>query len=302
MRLLSEAFQAIAQWMLERRQWLTRYGALVAGIVLGGVVFWSSGLGTYLWHDGHQRPKPVVQTRPAVVPAPPTVKNLQREVTQGRLGTDSSVSKVPLRLLLIQTLPGRNVHSGQALLGVDRDHPQTYLAGAILENGARLDEIYPDHVVLVRGTHRTSVYLERPGTAAQSANADALVMVGGPPPPPVESPRLSHEPVTDFLRPVPVYENGVITGFQVYPGKQAALFNQWGLKAGDVVTALDGQPVSDADQLMDMLRGLTQGQALTATVQRNGAAVSLALDGADLERLANASAAPVLPPPGPVEP
>jgi S1-C subfamily serine protease len=138
--------------------------------------------------------------------------------------------------------------------------------------------------VLVKGSRHTSLYLELVGAPAESAAADALVMVGGPSPT-IESPHLSVETVTDYLRPVPVYRGGVINGFQVYPGRRAVLFGKGGLQRGDVITDLDGQPVSDADQLMDTLRGLMQGESLTATVQRGGATLSVTLDGADVEQL-----------------
>jgi general secretion pathway protein C len=217
------------------------------------------------------------------------------------LGTDASASTVPLRLQLIRTLPGQSIHTGQALLGVDRQHPQTYLAGAILENGARLEEIHRDHVVLVKGSHRVSLYVTAASTPESITQADALTLVGGPTPT-IQSPHLSLEPVTDFLRPVPVYRNGVIAGFQVYPGTRPSLFTKWGLQPGDVMTDLDGQPVSDADQLMDTLRSLLDGAALIATLQRAGAPVSIRLEGSDVEQLRTASNIAPGPPPGAANP
>jgi type II secretion system protein C len=142
--------------------------------------------------------------------------------------------------------------------------------------------------------------LEHPGVdPGKTASADVLAMVGAattvqaP-----DAPRLSVEPVTDYLRAVPTYQDSLITGFQLYPGKEAAPFKQWGLQPGDVLTALDGQPVSDADQLMQTLRGLSEGMpSIEATVQRNGVAVSVLLDGADVVRLAAASDSAALTPP-----
>jgi hypothetical protein len=278
---------------------VVRGGALAAGIVLGFVTLWSGGLDPRAWYEWLHRSKPSTENpRPMIVPVPATVKNVRHEDPGARLGTDSSASQIPLRLRLIRSMPGQSVHTGQAQLGVDRDHPQTYLAGAILENGAQLEEIYHDHVVLVKGSRRTSLYLEMRGIAAESGTTDELVLVGGPGPT-VESPHLSVEPVTDYLRSVPIYRNGVITGFQLYPGVRAAVFGKWGLQPGDVVVALDGQPLGDADQFMGILRGLMEGEALNATVQRNADTLFLTLDGAEVERLRTASASRVVPPPNP---
>jgi general secretion pathway protein C len=161
-----------------------------------------------------------------------------------------------------------------------------------------LDEIYRDHVVLVKGTRHTTLYIEGAGAPTDTGAGDALAMVGGVATN-VESPHLSVEPITDYLRPVPVYRDNVIAGFQVYPGARPALFSKWGLQPGDLMTELDGQPVADADQLMQMLSGLIDGQALAATVQRGAATLSVTLDGAEVERLQAASNRPL---PAPITP
>jgi type II secretion system protein C len=205
-----------------------------------------------------------------------------------------------LRLVLVRTEPGQNTHSGKAMLGVDREHPQTYLAGAILENGARIDEIYRDHVMLAKGTQHTALYIDHEVQSGQAGrNDNTLLLVGGSSPE-TPHPHYSAEPVTDFVRAVPVYHGEVIAGFQVYPGNRSAPFNKWGLKAGDVITDLDGQPLTDPDQVTQLLHGLLDGEALQATVKRDGGApFSTSLDGADVERVRTAStAAPPLPPPG----
>jgi general secretion pathway protein C len=160
------------------------------------------------------------------------------------------------------------------------------MAGAILENGARIEEIYRDHVVLAKGAQRTELYLEATGKAARvSSRGEAMLTVGGPPRK-IEEAHLSIEVITDYLRPVPVYANGIITGFQVYPGAQSAPFNQWGLKAGDIVTDLDGQPLTESDQAMGLFRSIADGEAMTAKVHRStGETVELTLDGRAIEQL-----------------
>jgi general secretion pathway protein C len=285
-----------------RNRWAVRGSALAVGILVGFLALWSGGLDLRGWSKWLHRDKPAPKNpRAAIVPVPATVKNVRHEDPKARLGTDSSASPIPLRLRLIRTVPGRSIHEGEALLGVDRDHPQTYMAGAILENGARLDEIYHDHIVLAKGTRHTSLYLDINGSETDAAPADTLAMVGGPASK-VESPHLSVEPITDYLRPVPIYRNGAISGFQLYPGIRTTVFNKWGLQPGDVMIALDGQPLGDADRFMDILRGLMEGEALTATVQRNADTLSLTLDGAEVERIRTANNSSPIPPRSPAMP
>jgi type II secretion system protein C len=195
----------------------------------------------------------------------------------------------PQRLHLVRTIPGQNVHAGQAFIGVDVKHPQTYLAGAILESGARIDEIYRDHVVLVKGLSRVMLYVDSAGGAGQGAReAEALLRVGGPAPE-IEEQHLSAAPLTDYVRSAPVYEGGVVTGFSVYPGARSGPFRSWGLKDGDVITALDGQPLSDPDQVQGLLSALMEGGSVTATVRRaGGESTEVALDGNSISQLEGA--------------
>jgi general secretion pathway protein C len=284
----------------DRRHRFWVRGAVVAGsAVFGFMLLWNAGVNVQdirAWF--HSAPKPAEANRTRVIPKAPTVASLHNAQPVGRMGTDSSASKTPLRLVLVRTEPGQNTHSGKAMVGVDREHPQTYLAGAILENGARIDEIYRDHVMLVKGGQHTPLYLDHEAASEPAVRKDsALLLVGG-----LGSgaphPHYSEEPVTDFVRPVPVYRAGVIAGFQVYPGNRPAPFNKWGLKAGDVITDLDGQPVTDPDQVLELLHGLLEGEALQATVRRDGGTpIAVSLDGTDVQRMhtASNSAPPTLP-------
>jgi membrane-associated protease RseP (regulator of RpoE activity) len=66
------------------------------------------------------------------------------------------------------------------------------------------------------------------------------------------------------------YDNGSCTGsHQTSPAKLA------GLRLGDVVTAIDGHPVTNFNQLTDEIRPLPAGTPVTVTVRRDGKLVNL---------------------------
>jgi membrane-associated protease RseP (regulator of RpoE activity) len=66
------------------------------------------------------------------------------------------------------------------------------------------------------------------------------------------------------------YDNGSCTGSHVpSPAKVA------GLRLGDVVTAVDGHPVTNFNQLTDTIRPLRPGTAVTITARRDGKLITL---------------------------
>lgn len=214
------------------------------------------------------------------LPASPRSNEVASEPPSILTGTDSSVSSTPLALLLVSTAPGRNAHEGTARLGTHRENPQTYAAGALLANGARLLEIHADHVVLERDDERTKLYV---GSAAK-AN-DRLAFVGGEsqapsqPPPPTYT-----EALTDYLRPSPLYDGTTLRGFQVYAGQRTGVFAQLGLQNGDVILSMNDQPLGDTRQAMESFSQLMLGVAMSATIERNGSRQRISLDGALITR------------------
>lgn len=206
-------------------------------------------------------------------------------------GNDSSISAVPLQLVLVRVQPGRRITEGSADIGVVRESPQTYLAGAVLENGARLAEIHTDYVLLQRGGHSARLYLDQPSTAKNVGNS-AMLEVGGvaqlPPPAKVTS----RETLTDYIRPSPIYDGESLVGYQVYPGSSGAAFAQMGLQPGDVIVDVNGAPLSDPAAAWAILRQLTEGTVLSATVKRHGALANVSLDGTLIARAEEAKQQP----------
>lgn len=188
---------------------------------------------------------------------------------------DSSLSPVPLPLFLVSVKPGRSIREGAAQIGVVRESPQTYQAGALLENGARLTEIHADYVLLERDGHTARLYLAdaRPG-----ATADKLAMVGGNERA-APAAITSREPLTAYIRGGPLFEGTRVVGLRVYAGSRPEPFFRMGLQQGDVITAIDGVAVEDLTSSWERLRGIVDGAVLTASVKRNSEVLQVRLDG-----------------------
>jgi type II secretion system protein C len=200
-----------------------------------------------------------------------------------RLGTDDFGSSSPRLLHLIEAHPGQNSREGTALIGTSIKNPQTYAVGSLMLNGARLVEIYPDHVVLRLAGRTESLYLEQ----VQPTRHSDLLLVGGRPTQanetlPATSEAHSAQSITDYIRPNPVFDGDRLRGVELFPGAHADAFARLGLSAGDVITAVNGVAVTDAGDVMSLLEQLTQGGGFEATVKRGGQMVQVNLTGASL--------------------
>jgi general secretion pathway protein C len=266
-----------------RGRWWIRWAAFAASAVIAAVVLLDVGLDPaklYAWLR-QPVPAPVRSSQNTPPPAPRVVLPEQKAIAPTLLaGNNSSLAKSQQHLILTGVVPGRNFKEGYAILGVTRENPQTYAAGALLANQARLTEIHPKYVVLERAGQSVRLYLEGSGPQlAGRAGQEGILSVGGeaPPTPTVVS---SAEPVTDYFRPTPVYDGERLVGYQVYPGSKTGVFAAIGLQAGDVITAIGGVPLSDPGQATDLFHQLVNGTVLTAAVTRKGRSEQLTLNGA----------------------
>lgn len=270
-----------------RARWI-RLASLGGAAVVAVVVLWAAGLPPSEWlarlHALVSSPPTVVTPQIATTPVPmapasPAARAVPSADVKALPGTDSSLSKVPLPLYLVGVAPGRNVTEGTAQIGTNIDNPQTYTAGAMLVNGARLAEIYSDHVVLKKNdrTARLDLY-NRAKPIAVSSNE--LLNVGGNSTPVASIKPASHDALTDYLRPSAVYVEQTLHGYKVFPGKKSSVFSQLGLQAGDVITAIDGSPLIGRAETIQTLRQLTEGAAFAVTVERGATKIQMTLDGA----------------------
>jgi type II secretion system protein C len=248
---------------------------VLGGLTIALLIIWETGLDPFLLWQRATAPKPI-----SVAKAPVHPPNKPIGITPpAPKGNDSSVSQEPLNLMLVQVHLGRNATEGSAEIGVVRESPQTYQAGAMLENGARLAEIHSDYVLLKNGTKLARLYLENAHPTGKPGDVTVLTVGGikeAPPPAKVTS----REILTDYIRPSPVYEGETLVGYQVYPGAKSGPFTQMGLQSGDLIVEMNGTPLNDPAVAWDIFHQLADGSALPATVKRKGAAQSISLDGA----------------------
>jgi type II secretory pathway component PulC len=268
--------QEVAE-MDRRHSRIIRVLSFAGTAALVAIALWSAGV--HRWFsdtDSNQQ----VAASPSVASPATSEATMPAAVTK-----ESPTFSEPRSLYLVATTPGRNKHEGTAQIGTSRNNPQTYVAGAILANGARIAEIHRDHVLLERGDERIKLYLHSRDTKAKGAD-DPLLIVGALQS--VASPPLTREVLTDYLRPSPVVDDDGLHGYQVYPGHKSGIFAQLGLQPGDVITSINDAPIVDTDSAIESLREITNGTSIVVSVERKGKAERVVLDGTlittDIER------------------
>ncbi|MGH8242487.1 MAG: PDZ domain-containing protein [Steroidobacteraceae bacterium] len=262
-----------ARASLERRRFAGQSLAAILGCSIALYMLNVAGVDPWLWWSDYRertRLPPIVEVR-----TPPAAGVVLPEP----VGTDSSVSKVSRRLILSSTRRGRNARDGTATIGINAGSPQTYRAGALLANGARITEIHEASIILERDGQTVQLFVEGNEPAGSTGIDSPLLTVGGQNVALAAAPD-SRDELTDVMRVTPVFEGDAVRALEVHASERSDLFGRLGLQAGDQITSVNGEPVTDASSSIAALRRLTQGEALLLTIVRQGQTETLSLDGA----------------------
>ncbi|MCG5500730.1 type II secretion system protein GspC [Ectothiorhodospira lacustris] len=251
-------------------------------------------------------PLPVARDLPS---APPSVAPLSNEVPRltavadlqlfGHAETVIEAPAVPteapetrLRLTLKGVVASPEPALGVALIADDRQNERHYRVGAELPGSARLEQIFGDRVILSREGRFEMLRLPREtlDSAAVVPAVQSSQAGGTEPAPPLRDAGLAASLATrrdtwlqepgqfmESIRVRPVMEQGAMKGFAVSPRRDPALFRQAGLRPGDVVTGINGTPISAVTDPQALMAELAQATEVRLDLERQGRAMSLTL-------------------------
>ena len=77
------------------------------------------------------------------------------------------------------------------------------------------------------------------------------------------------------IRAVPHFEGGQSTGFRLFAIRQNSLFDNIGLRNGDIIQSINGTQINDPSRALALLQDLRSAQQLNVQVLRNKENVSL---------------------------
>ncbi len=80
------------------------------------------------------------------------------------------------------------------------------------------------------------------------------------------------------MRALPHFINGKTDGFSISNVAAGSVFEQLGLKDGDLLTEIDGQPVTNPMQAMGLMQAVQTASAIDLTINRGGSLTRVHLD------------------------
>ncbi len=203
---------------------------------------------------------------------------VSQELTGGRL------DNLPISSLnLILTGVIASAGGGYALISANGQPEEPFAVGQTVTGNAVLQAVYPDRVVIRRNGALESLLLEGadkspPGASGPvpagyplSGSTAGIVHETGANRYQVERDQLAAQMRTpDFLREASVVPaNG--GGFQVRQIQPGSLYEKLGLRSGDIIKSVNGQPVVTADDAIRLYQQLPSLSAVQMEVVRNGA-------------------------------
>jgi general secretion pathway protein C len=224
-------------------------------------------------------------------------------------GDAANAPQTSMPLVLAGVLATPDPKQGMAIIGESAAAARVVSVGQQVPGGAQLDSVYNDRAVIVRNGALESVFLPRRST-----------VMGPPPPLPMPAANnndavlermrrlVNDEPglISQVMRPQPVFSGGKMRGFRLYPGANRQAFARMGLRAGDLVTAINGTPLDDKDRAQEIFGTLGSSTDARISITRNGHPQELVLNiaqiGQEAEQIGNSGDGNMPPDPAAAEP
>lgn len=275
----------------------TRHAIKVLNLLLVVWIAWLLATMTWSLLD---KPEPAGTALPEPVPVTPQANQQEELVRQlpnwhlfGEVAQEAEPVKkvVPvdapdtrLKLLLHGTFSSAASALARAIIADERGNEEMYAVGDILPGNAELTEIQADKVILLRGGRYEILRLPRDptagggGIATISATTATVSDTAEEATDSATSERLQslrqtlrQDPKSLFglVRTIPKKDNqGKMIGYILQPGREPELFEQMGLKPGDVVTRINDVNLDNLASGMQALRSVQSGDTVSMTVLR----------------------------------
>lgn len=206
-----------------------------------------------------------------------------------------NVTDTKLNLKLRGIFAADSIKKANAIIEDDRGKQAVYFINEKLKVSGRvfLREVYVDKVILetngrkealrlikkkspivmIKGSNRKST---RTGKYTEDKRKDKKITRK------LNSYRnkLQSDPrsVADVISGRPHFVNGELQGFRIQPGRDKRLFNEIGLRRGDIVKSINGVGLTNMQEAMALMKDVQSLKELNVEIQRGGEELSLLLN------------------------
>lgn len=227
-------------------------------------------------------------------------------VTQPTAGIETDAADTQLDLILRGVLGSNEEKAGRAIIA-SGERADVYAVGDTLPVGSNvtLAKVLDGRVIINNNGSFESLWLfkEDPNapklttsfdslqTNNQLAAPDGYTNPPYPQQPPmyvdksqrVDSPRFGADPsaaaasktLADVVAMSIYREGGQVIGYKIRPGRNAELFNSLGLQTDDIVTAVNGVPLSSPGKIMEIYKSMGSATSANLDIRRGGITVNL---------------------------
>ncbi|NJN46977.1 MAG: type II secretion system protein GspC [Candidatus Competibacteraceae bacterium] len=200
-----------------------------------------------------------------------------------------AVPETRLNLRLAGIFYSANPSKALALVAESGGRELTYTVGDRLPGGVRLEQILSDRIILSRNGVLESLRLPKDTIGGSTARAASTPAPQTGLAPASDAPidastiasRLRREVVErpqvleDLAFASPYQQDGQFIGFRLRPGRDRKLFQQLGLRPGDIVTEINGLRLTSPTQGLTLFQELLNTDQIAVQVLRNGAEIPL---------------------------
>ena len=262
---LSQGYERHVRWLIPAVQVLL----LIAIAIAAARLIWSL---IPTPESARWRPAPVQMTNVGQDAGPKLDMILSARlfgIYQPQAANLDAAPDTSLNLTLLGIFAGTRKEESRALIGQPDGDEKPYSIGQDVVSGVNLQAIFADRVVLSRNGQLETLRLDKdkPGAGftgtGVSMESGTLGQVRQ---------ELLADPnkAAEYIRVQPVNVGGQMKGYRVYPGQNQTLFNNAGLRPGDLVTSVNGIQLDDTQKAMQMLSDLSKAGSVSVVIDRGG--------------------------------
>jgi general secretion pathway protein C len=201
------------------------------------------------------------------------------------------VPETRLNLTLLGVIASSSPATAKAIISDPSGNEEYYSVGMAVPGGATLEEIHTDHVMLKRNNRLEVLRLPQeegfggPGAGQAALDVDSQPRTRRILPPTIGGDArstgailrqyrdaLNQDPqsVMDLVRAEPYREGDRLVGFRINPGRDRQMLSRFGLRPGDVVTAVNGVKLDNPVKGLELIQNLQTANQVSVEVLRNG--------------------------------